>query len=141
MTNLYGVQNYLSVSTILSSGIYTHSVATGENNTISYTCITVITWDTSLNSNGSGVITYFASYMLDYANKSSLIPYMPSVDGMNLGFFGISMFNHSMGGNRLFGVYPEVYNMINSRFDSNNFINATLNVFFVGIVSCNASLP
>lgn len=60
----------------------------------------------------------------------------------NLKFMGFSAFAHIMGGERLLGVHPESYSQISNinYFEyNNNFTSATLNIFYVGYLFCNAS--
>lgn len=105
-TNLMGTKNYLQVNTFHNTTNYTHLVKTSDNTTVDFICLTTLVWETSLDTPGAGLASIFETYYINSSIQTSNIKYYPAFDCDNLRFFGLSMINHSMGGERLFTVYP-----------------------------------
>ena len=133
--------NYLSIKSVLNAnGSYTHTINTQEYNMIDYVCLSVIAWSTTFNNYGTGNAAFFETYVLNIANKTTLIPYYSGFDCPNLVFMGLSSLSHQMGGERLISAHPELYSQLSALFDYNSFfVSANLNIFYIGYLFCNAS--
>ena len=106
LTNNVGEINYVKVDSWLDGTDYVHTAYTSENVTLNSICISTVAYDSVNDNPGFGHVAVFDSFTLDGTSRTSSVTYRNRFDCDYVGFFGVAMVNHTMGSNRLWGVYP-----------------------------------
>jgi len=101
-----GTNNFFQINSYNNGTYYIHIVTTSDNTTINFICLTTIIWESSLDAPGAGIASIFETYSITPLVNTTSILYYSVFNCADLGFFGLSMISHTMGGERLFAIYP-----------------------------------